>query len=68
MTIFTPIDVNRYREATGRVTKQPGITLLNRTCSVCGKRGTGMVKKPGTGSSRQNPSVWWCAEHVVCQE
>lgn len=65
MTIFTPTEIARYREATWRVTKQPGITLPNRTCSVCGKRGTGMVKKPGTGSSRHNPSVW---AHRGCLE
>lgn len=58
--IFTPNDTARYREATDRITKQPGITSATRVCSVCGKRGTGFSKKPGSGTSRHNPSVWTC--------
>lgn len=58
--IFSPNDTARFREATERVTKQPGIARPTRICSVCGARGAGMVKKRGTGTSRHNPSVWLC--------
>lgn len=60
--IFSPNDTARFREATERVTKQPGITRPTRICSVCGKRGTGFSKKPGTGTSRRNKTVWLCTE------
>ena len=51
-----------YRQSTETITKTPGIGLPSRICHKCGKRGMGMIRKAGTGTSRYNPAVWLCKE------
>lgn len=60
--MFDPSETHRFRTSTERVTKQPGILSHARICSVCNKKGTGMKKVKGTGTSRFNPLKWQCKE------
>lgn len=61
--IFDASNNHRYRDATERVTRSAsGIANPSRICHKCGKRSMGLGRKPGTGTSRLNPSVWLCKE------
>ena len=62
MKEFNPNGETHYRAATERHAKNAGVVLNRRLCSVCkiGKETTG--GKLVRGTSRHNPSKFYCAE------
>lgn len=59
---FNPLGESLYRAATAGHAKNPGVVLNRRMCHVCGVAKETTGGKIIRGTSRHNPSKYFCAE------